>query len=124
MSADPTPVCRILRVPVTANARGERRAERVRSTARFGARLASRSAHYTEAFSRNTKDAGRVSILTHLLRDCLPDGPALDRRRLGQHSPEARRGGRTLLDELFDRAIFEGERVSFDCHPSEARLRE
>src|SRR5882724_10938918 len=119
MSADPTPVCRILPVPVTPNARGERRAERVRSTARFGARLASRSAHYTKAFSRNTKDTLRVSVLIHLLSDRLPDCPALDRRRLRQHGPDARGGGRTLRNKLFDRAVFEAERVSFDCHPSE-----
>ena len=109
---------------VPHNAGGQQRAKRVCRTAKFGARLASRSAYYTEAFRRNTKDAIRVSVLIHLLSDCLPDCPALDRRRLRQHGPEARGGGRTLRNELFDRAVFEGERVTFDRHLSEARLRE
>src|SRR2546425_4387463 len=91
-------------IAMTPNARGERRAERVLSTVRFGARLASRSAHHTEAFSRNPKDAIRVSVLIHLLSDCLPDCPALHRRRLRQHGPDARGGGRTLRNELYDRA--------------------
>jgi len=96
----------------------------VRSNAWFRALRGLTLAYNTAGFSRNSQDTRCVLILTNLLGDHLPDRFALGGRGLGQHDADARRGDGAFFDEILERGVFEGERMAFDRHLSETRLRE
>src|SRR5438094_950312 len=113
----PLPNVRVDR-PRRANA--SRRSGRTRGSALC---VASRFAYHTEGFVRNTQDTSRVLKLTNRLCDHPPDRFALGGRGLGKHDADARRSGWALLNEFLKRGVFEGERLAFDGHLTETRLR-